>query len=62
MTGHTQGTSGGSEGPGPGLGTLDPDSVERIDVHLQRALDTDDTEEKDFHVRHARQLLEACRE
>ncbi|WP_436908219.1 hypothetical protein [Halosimplex marinum] len=60
MTGHTQGTSGGSDGPP--LGTLDPDSVERIDVHLERALDTDDTAEKDFHVRHARQLLEACRE
>jgi len=60
MTGQTQGTTGASEGPS--LGTLDPDSVERIDVHLKRALDTDDTDEKDFHVRHARQLLEACRE
>lgn len=60
MTGHTQGASGTTEGAP--LGTLDPDSVERIDVHLERALDTDDTEEKDFHVRHARQLLEACRE
>jgi len=60
MTGHTHGTSGTTEG-GP-LGTLDPDSIERIDVHLERALDTDDTDRKDFHVRHARQLLEACRE
>ncbi|QPV64826.1 hypothetical protein I7X12_09575 [Halosimplex litoreum] len=60
MTGDTHGTSGATEGPP--LGTLDPDSVERIDVHLKRALDTDDTEEKNFHVRHARQLLEACRE
>ncbi|WP_135365774.1 hypothetical protein [Halosimplex halophilum] len=60
MTGHTKGGSGASEGPP--LGTLDPDSVERIDVHLERALETDDPDEKDFHVRHARQLLEACRE
>jgi len=60
MTGHTQGTSGASERSS--LGTLDPDSVERIDVHLQRALAVDDSERKDFHVRHARQLLEACRE
>ncbi|WP_436929827.1 hypothetical protein [Halosimplex halobium] len=60
MTGHTKGGSGASEGAP--LGTLDTDSIERIDVHLQRALATDDTDEKDFHVRHARQLLEACRE
>jgi len=60
MTGQTQEASGASDGPS--LGTLDTDSVERIDVHLKRALDTDDTDRKDFHVRHARQLLEACRE
>ncbi len=59
MTGKTHGQSGSGEVT---LGTLDPDSIDRIDVHLQRALGAEDTEEKDFHVRHARQLLEACRE
>ena len=44
------------------MDTLDPDSIERIDVHLQRALGAADSDEKNFHVRHARQLLEACRE
>jgi len=60
MTGKTQDAVGKSdEIP---LDTLDPDSIERIDDHLQRALDAVETGEKDFHVRHARQLLEACRE
>lgn len=56
MTGQTQGEAGTE---GPSLGGLDAESVERIDVHLERALQAD--EEKDFHVRHARQLLEACK-
>lgn len=59
MTGKTHGQSGSAE---VALGTLDPDSIDRIDVHLQRALGAEDADEKDFHVRHARQLLEACRE
>jgi hypothetical protein len=59
MSGQTQGeaTSAG----GPSLGELDADTVDRIDVHLERALCADGAE-KDFHVRHARQLLEGCRE
>ena len=60
MTGQTRGTTRDAEGAP--LGTLDSDSVERIDVHLQRALAADSTDETNFHVRHARQLLEACRE
>ncbi|MFB6140899.1 MAG: hypothetical protein ABEJ26_10740 [Halosimplex sp.] len=44
------------------LGTLDADSVERIDVHLKRALAATEDGGKDFHVRHARQLLEALRD
>lgn len=59
MTGQTQGET---TTPGrPSLGSLDADSVERIDVHLQRALHAEGAE-KDFHVRHARQLLQACKE
>ncbi|WP_123535354.1 hypothetical protein [Halosimplex salinum] len=60
MTGQTQEKPGGTDEPS--LGTLDHDSIDRIDVHLQRALAAEDGEKKDFHVRHARQLLEACRE
>jgi len=59
MSGQTQGeatTAGRSS-----LGTLDADTVDRIDVHLERALGAEGRE-KDFHVRHARQLLEGCRE
>ena len=48
--------------PSQPVGSLDDDSVERIDVHLERALHATDPEEKDFHIRHARQLLEACRQ
>ena len=59
MTGQTQGeaTTPGRPSPGP----LDADSVERIDVHLQRALHAEGAK-KDFHVRHARQLLEAWKD
>jgi hypothetical protein len=59
MSGQTQGeaTTAGR----PSLGTLDADTVDRIDVHLERALAAE-SGEKDFHVRHARQLLEGCRE
>jgi hypothetical protein len=60
MPGQTTERPGGSAGLS--LGTLDADSADRIDVHLKRALEADDEEEKDFHVRHARQLLEACTE
>jgi hypothetical protein len=58
MTGQTQGESGSADGL---LGRLDADSAERIDVHLERAMGAEG-EEKDFHVRHARQLLEACKD
>jgi len=58
MPGHTTEQPSGSAGLT--LGGLDADSADRIDVHLKRALEADDDEEKDFHVRHARQLLEAC--
>ena len=58
MTGQTQGES--TTHGRPSSGSLDADSVERIDVHLQRALRAEGGE-KDFHVRHARQLLEAWR-
>ena len=59
MPGQTQGES--KTAKRPALGRLDADSVERIDVHLERALESDGAD-KDFHVRHARQLLEACKE
>jgi len=59
MTGQTQGEATAARGQS--LGSLDTDSVDRIDVHLERALDAEGAE-KDFHVRHARQLLEACRD
>jgi len=59
MSGQTQGeatTVGGSS-----LESVDADTVDRIDVHLERALGAEGGE-KDFHVRHARQLLEGCKE
>lgn len=60
MTGKATGDTGiASEQP---LGSLDEDSVSRIDVHLERAMHATDDDRKDFHVRHARQLLEACRD
>jgi len=60
MTGKTQKAAGDPDGfP---MDTLNSDSIARIDEHLQRALSASETGEKDFHVRHARQLLEACRE
>lgn len=59
MTGHSQGRARQAEGLP--LATLDADTVQRIDVHLERALHAEDTEEEDFHVRHARQLLEVCK-
>lgn len=59
MTGQTQGESGTADGAL--LGRLDADSVDRIDVHLERAMGAEG-DEKDFHVRHARQLLEACKD
>ena len=60
MTGKTQEAVWDSDGLP--MDTLDPDSIERINVHLRRALGATDSDEKNFHVRHARQLLEACRE
>jgi len=60
MTGKTQNAVAKSDGIS--MNTLDPDSIERIDEHLQRALEATETGKKDFHVRHAKQLLVACRE
>jgi antitoxin component of RelBE/YafQ-DinJ toxin-antitoxin module len=60
MTGKTQNAVAKSDGIP--MDTLDPDSIERIDEHLQRALEATETGEADFHVRHARQLLVACPE
>jgi|GEM_PF-1505661 len=59
MTGQTTERLGGAAELT--VGTLDSDSASRIDAHLKRALDADDESEKDFHVRHARQLIEACK-
>jgi len=59
MTSRSTGKAGGTEAYS--LGSLDSESVERIDVHLERALRAEDVDEARFHVRHARQLLEACR-
>lgn len=59
MTGQTTGRAKSSdESTGE---TLDAESAERIDTYLQRALDADG-DEKDFHVRQARQLLAAYTE
>jgi hypothetical protein len=60
MTGQTTGSVRPSEGMP--LEPIDADSAARIDVHLERALAADDAAEKDFHVRHARQLLAAASE
>jgi len=57
MTGHTRESTVGDGF----LGTLDDDSVDRIDVHLRRASQAEDADQAKFHVRHARQLLEACK-
>lgn len=43
------------------LEPIDADAADRIDVHLKRAVHAEDTDEASFHVRHARQLLEACK-
>lgn len=59
MTGQSTGRPQGTQDLP--LGKLDPDTVDRIDVHLERALHADDADDKDFHVRHARQLLEVCK-
>ncbi|MFB6151516.1 MAG: hypothetical protein ABEJ40_06905 [Haloarculaceae archaeon] len=60
MTGRTTGVGESAiEGV---LGSLDADSVQRVDVHLERALDAENEDEKDFHVRQARQLLEAYKD
>ena len=59
MSGKTQGEATAARGQP--LESLDADTVDRIDVHLERALGAEGSE-KDFHVRHARQLLEGCRE
>jgi hypothetical protein len=42
--------------------SFDSETVGRIDSHLARAQETDDSTRKDFHLRHARQLLEATKE
>jgi hypothetical protein len=59
MTGKTQGKARAAEGLP--LEPIDADSADRIDVHLKRASYADDVDEANFHVRHARQLLEACK-
>jgi hypothetical protein len=59
MSGQTQGEATAERRSS--LGKLDADTVDRIDVHLERAMDSEGGE-KDFHVRHARQLLEGCRD
>ena len=59
MTGET--TERLREGSTLVLDALDSDSAGRIDRHLRRAEKAEEDDEKDFHVRHARQLLEACK-
>jgi hypothetical protein len=58
MTGQPRETTAGDGF----LGTLDDESVDRIDVHLRRASQAEDADQAKFHVRHARQLLEACKD
>lgn len=58
MTGGTTGQTDGDVA----MGSLDADSVDRIDRYLRRAESATERAEKDFNVRHARQLLVACRE
>jgi hypothetical protein len=59
MTGESTGKAGATtELP---LGDLDAEAVEQIDVHLDRALRAEEADRKDFHVRHAYQLLEVYR-
>lgn len=59
MTGESTGKAGATaQLP---LGDLDAEAVEQIDVHLDRALHAEEADRKDFHVRHACQLLEVYR-
>jgi hypothetical protein len=44
------------------LESLDEPTAESIRIHLDRALAATDGDTKDFHVRHAQQLLEAATE
>jgi len=48
-------------GMGVVLESLDEETARRIEVYLERALAAEETTEKDFHVRHARQLLEGVK-
>jgi hypothetical protein len=60
MTGRTRERPGVT--PTGSARTLDFDYAERVDTYLERAQAADDPAEKDFHLKHARQLLTACRE
>lgn len=52
----------GIESENVAFGSVDAESARRIDAYLERAVAAENGSEKDFHVRHARQLLEACRD
>jgi hypothetical protein len=60
MTGQTTGERRGRIGFS--LDSLDADTAECIGHHLEEALAAADAETKDFHVRHAQQLLTAATE
>jgi len=42
--------------------SIDSDTADRIDTYLARALAAQEAEQTDFHLRHARQILQAARE
>ncbi|MFB6087477.1 MAG: hypothetical protein ABEJ85_03060 [Haloarculaceae archaeon] len=58
MTSQTTGTHGGRTDFS--LDSLDADTADCIGRHLDEALAADDADAKDFHVRHAQQLLDAA--
>jgi len=59
MAGIDKGSS--RVGAGVILESLDEETARRIEVYLERALAAEEATEKDFHVRHARQLLEGVK-
>lgn len=58
MTGRTTGRP--SVSPNEPADPFEFDYADRVDVYLRRAQVAESAAEKNFHVRHARQLLAAC--
>jgi hypothetical protein len=48
-------------GAGLAFDSLDEASAGCIEKHLERAMSAEDAKEKDFHLRHARQLIQGLK-